>query len=154
MDEPVSLQKVVEELEALMQGCTAYLDRRTGELYTVTDEEAALVDNEVDADDLPDWQREMLPKIREVIESEDWLELPTSFDIHEWEIMDSFSRSIEDADVRDELLNAIRGSGAFRFFRHTIHQLGIEKSWYQFKKKTLERIAADWLDENEIPYRP
>jgi hypothetical protein len=48
-----------------------------------------------------------------------WLETD-KFDIHGWEIMDSFSRSIEDADVRDELLYPIRGVGRVSVFRHTI----------------------------------
>jgi len=153
MQEPVLLREVVEQLEALMQGWTAYIDRRTGEIYSVSEEAARLLEDEPDDDDLPEWQREMMPKTREVLESEDWLELPSRFDIHEWAIMEAFSRSIEEPDVRDELLHAIRGSGAFRHFKAVIHRLGIHKNWDQYKTKALERIAADWLDENGIAFR-
>ena len=153
MQEPVSLRQLFEELEALMEGWTAYIHRTTGELYTVLDEDAALVEDEFDVTDLPEWQQEMLPKIREVLESDNWLELPTKFDIHEWEIMDSFSRSFEDPVVRDELVDAVRGAGAFRYFRDTVFRWGIQERWYEFKKQVIEQIAIDWLDENGIPYQ-
>lgn len=153
MQTPVSLREVVEKLETLMDSSTAYIDRRTGELYSLSEEDAAMLDDDLEADDLPEWAREMLPKIREVLESEDWLELPSKFDIHEWAIMDSFSHSIEEPDLRDELLNAIRGSGAFRHFKAAIYRWGIQEHWYQYKRNALERIAADWLDENGIAYR-
>lgn len=153
MQEPVLLRDVVDELEGLMEGCTAYINRRTGEIYSVSEDDTRLLEDEDDDDDLPEWQREIMPKIRDVLESEDWLELPSRFDIHEWAIMEAFSRSMEDSDVRDELLSAIRGSGAFRHFKASIHRLGIHKNWDQYKTKALEQIAADWLDENGIAYR-
>ena len=30
--------------------------------------------------------------------------------------------------------------------------MGVEKAWYEFKQSELERIAIEWLEENEIPY--
>ena len=153
MQEPVSLREFIQELEALMEGWTAYVHRSTGELYSVSDEDAALVDQELDEADLPKWRQEMLPKIRDVLESGNWLELPTKFDIHEWEIMESFSRSIENPAVREQLLNAIHGPGAFRNFRDTLDRCGVRERWFEFKTQAIERIAADWLDAEGIPYR-
>ena len=149
---PVFLRSVVNELEALMDECTAYLNRETAELYTVRDEEAAAVEGALDPDDLPDWLLDELPTIREILESEIWLGLPTTFDIHEWSIMNDFACSIDDLDVRDELLRAIRGRGAFRYFKDSIHRLGIQQDWYDFRTAAFERIAADWLDEHGVPY--
>ena len=102
----VSLRSVVDELEALMDGCTAYLNRETGDLYALQDEEAGLIEDGANLEDLPEWQRDEVPRVREVLESEDWLPLPTRFDIHEWAIMDEFARSIDDSDLRDDLLDA------------------------------------------------
>jgi len=148
----VSLRRVVDELEALMDGCTAYLNRETGDLYALQDEEAGLVEDGAKLEDLPEWQRDEVPMIREVLESEDWLPLPTSFDIHEWAIMDEFARSIDDCDLRDELLDAIRGTGAFRSFRGAIHRRGIHESWYSYRTAALGQIAVDWVDEHGISY--
>jgi uncharacterized protein UPF0158 len=148
----VSLRKLADELNDLMEGSTAYLNRQTGEIFTVSDEEVELADEE-DDDLLPDWQRELMQKGREVVESEDWLALPTKFDIHEWAIMEEFSRSVEDRQLQDELLSAIQGRGAFRHFRETVSQYGIENLWYAYKAGALEQIATDWLDEHGIAYR-
>jgi len=148
----VPLRKVVDEIEALMDESTAYLNRKTGELYTLHEEEALLDEDDADLEDLPEWQRSEIPVIRDVLESEDWLPLPTKFDIHEWAIMDEFSRSMDDPELRDELQDAIRGAGAFRHFKSTIHRLGIHELWYRYRTSALERIAMDWLEEHEIAY--
>jgi len=148
----VSLRSVVDELEAQMDGCTAFLNRETGDLCTIGEEEARLAEDGADLDGLPDWQRDQVSQACEVLDSEDWLPLPSSFDVHEWAIMDEFSRAIDDPDLSDELLDAIRGTGAFRCFRDALHRNGIQESWYGFKAAALAEIAADWLDGHGIPY--
>jgi hypothetical protein len=74
MTVPVKLSEVVDEMDVLMDGGTAYLDRRTGELYTLMHDDAALLEDadDIDPEDFPSWQRDELPKMREVLESEDW----------------------------------------------------------------------------------
>ena len=148
----VSLREVVDELEALVDESAAYLNRETGEVYSVRDEDAGVVEDGLDTDDLPEWLSDEMPKVREVLESEDWLPLPTRFDIHEWVIMDGFARSVDDADVRDELLAAIRGRGAFRCFRDAVHRRGIHEDWYRYKSAALGRIVVDWLEEHDVVY--
>ncbi|MCX6372158.1 MAG: UPF0158 family protein [Actinobacteria bacterium] len=148
----VSLRRVVEELEAQTDSITAYLNRETGDLYTIQEEEAGLAEDGADLENLPDWQRDEVAEIREVLESEDWLPLPTSFDIHEWAIMDEFSRSIDDPDLRGELQNAIRGAGAFRCFKDSLRRRGIHESWYSYRTAAFGQIAAEWLDGHGISY--
>ncbi|MDZ4180023.1 MAG: UPF0158 family protein [Coriobacteriia bacterium] len=150
----VSLRRVVEELDALTDETSAYLNRETGELYSLGDEEAGLVEDGIDPAELPEWLIDEVPRIREVLGSTDWLALPTRFDIHEWAIMDGFARSIDDADVRDELLTAIRDKGAFRWFKDAVHRHGIHQDWYDHRAAALGRIAMDWLDEHGVDYAP
>jgi hypothetical protein len=75
------------------------------------------------------------------------------FRIHEWSIMNEFAEAQHSKQVRQELLEAIHGAGAFRMFRSTIRRLGIEKSWYRFHEEALAEIARDWLEAHELPYR-
>jgi hypothetical protein len=65
----IPLRKVVEAMELLGDDCLSYLDPDTGEIITVTEEERRLAEDE-SLDDVPEWQREMLPKIRAVLESD------------------------------------------------------------------------------------
>lgn len=67
---PVLLRRVVNEIEALMDECTAHLNRDTAELYTVRGEEAAAAEGALDPHDLPDRLVEELPTIREILESD------------------------------------------------------------------------------------
>jgi len=94
----------------------------------------------------------MMPKIRAALESDRFLELPDRFDIHEWSIMERFSRAQNIEQIRGELLNAVHGAGAFRAFRSAIRRLGLEQSWYQFRDEALAEIARSWLEEHKLQY--
>lgn len=147
----VSLKKVVDEIDMLFNDAwTAYLNRRTGETYTVTEEGAAAVDDP-DGPDAEDWQAEV-PKILEVMESDDWIALPSKFDLHEYGIMKRFCLELDDEAKREELLNAIAGRGAFRFFKSVIYRHGIQQQWYDYRDKEIERFVADWLEAQGIAY--
>jgi Uncharacterised protein family (UPF0158) len=151
----VKLKDVVDELEMVSDESTAYLNKRTGELYTLTlDELSAAEEDEEDddPDDDPEWLREATVKAKEVTGSDEWLELPSKFDIHEYNIMEEFCRSVEDPEISERLLRQIRGSGAFRRFRDALDLLDIKEAWYDFRNDALERIAVDWLEENQIAY--
>jgi len=101
MSVKVSLQAVVDELDVLMEGCVAYLNAKTGELISLSEDDRMLAEEEVDPEeDIPKWQQEALPKIREVLESEDYIELPSKFDIHEYAIMENFCYSINEPRLR------------------------------------------------------
>ena len=157
----ISIREIAEEIDMLSDGWSAYLNRRTGELYSFTsedgcggfpdDEDADLED--ADLQHLPDWQQEAILKRREISESDDWVPLPGKFHVHEWSIMNDFSHSIADDDVREQLLRAIHGTGAFRYFKDLVFQHGIRDQWHQFKLQALERIAADWLDARGVAIR-
>lgn len=150
---PVSLNAVVQELEILTEQSVAYINRRTGELWTLSDEDIAMAEEEdVEEDELPSWQAEMLPKTREVLGSDDWVRLPSKFDIHEWEIMRRFGDSLADAECAQKIGRAIHGRGAFRMFRSTVETLGLRDEWFEFRNRALLEIAREALDELAIPY--
>ncbi len=150
----ISLRVVAEELDALMEGFGAYLNRETGEVSVISIDDIRQLDGVDDLSefDLPAWHIENLAHALEVLESYDWVRLPSTIDIHEWSIMEDFSISQDDSALRDELLGAIRGPGAFRLFKDIIHRRGIRDHWHEFKLKALEQLAADCLESHGIHY--
>jgi hypothetical protein len=132
---------------------TAYINRRTGELVTATDEDESAIEDETSDDDLPKWQAEHLLRVREALASEDFLPLPSKFDINEYSIMERFCRQVTNAKARASLLQAIQGSGAFRRFRALAQKCGLIDEWHAFRDSALEEFAADWLDVNGIGYK-
>lgn len=148
----ISLRQVVDAIDVPSEDCVSYLDPDTGEIILVSEEERQLAEEE-SLDDVPDWMAEMLPKVRAALEGDRFLQLPDKFDIHEWSIMEEFSRAQTRRPIQQELLDAIHGAGAFRAFRSAIRHHGVEQSWYQFREKALEEIARQWLEENKLPYK-
>ena len=149
----VSLRDVIEEMELSSDEATAYINRKTGELFTLTDEELAFAENPDEAAEAAQWQKDLLPKAREVIASGDFIPLPGKFEIHDWSTMERFARSLTDAAVSDELDAALHGRGAFRRFKDAVHKLGIADEWYRFREAALEEIAVEFLEAHGIAYQ-
>ena len=156
MSLPVSLDEVVGELQAQMNETTVYLHEETGDLIMVHDRQVrkaeSLAEGEIDPEDLPEWQRDVLPKVLEAVHEPEWLPLPSQSEIHDYEIMEAYCHSVEDDDQREQLLRAIRGRGAFRYFRDTADRLGLTEDWYAYRDEAYEDIAVEWLEAHDIPY--
>lgn len=148
----VKLRDVVDGLEMQADEMTAYLNKRTGELVPTTSEDLSAAEEEEDLDDYPEWQRESILKAKEILASEDWIALPSKFEMDEYSMMEDFCRSIADPKLSDRLLNTIRGSGAFSRFRGGLEAMDLRQEWYDFRASELEKIAVGWLEENEIEY--
>jgi hypothetical protein len=130
----------------------AYLNKVTGELVTISNEEISAIENDDDWNDYPEWQQESLATTQKVLNSPDYLPLPSKFDIHEYAIMERFCYSIEDPELNNEMVYQIRRSGAFRRFKDAIRRHGIEDEWYAYRDQAFEEMAIDWLESNGIPY--
>jgi hypothetical protein len=143
---------IVDAIESQMDQSNAYLDPETGEIVLVTEDERVLVEEGASDENLPQWQREAMPKIREALESDRFLALPDRFEVHEWEIMQRFSQEQND-QARKVLLGAIHGSGAFRHFRSAVERLGLLNVWYRYREEAIQQIARDWMDEHKLAYK-
>ena len=79
--------------------------------------------------------------------------LPGKFEIHELSIMREFCGSVDNGEHSDQLLEAIYGSEAFRFFHSTLNRLGLRDAWHRFKDNAIEQIAIRWLDAHDISWK-
>jgi hypothetical protein len=148
----LSLRDIVDAIESQSNEGAAYLNPETGEIVQVSEDELVLVEEGAADEDLPQWQREAMPKIREALESDRFLVLPDRFEVHEWAIMERFAQE-QDQRIRNVLLGAVHGSGAFRHFRGAVERLGLLQSWYRYREEAIEQIARDWLEEHKLAYK-
>ena len=74
---------------------------------------------------------------------------PRKFEVHEWAIMQDFSRSVESDRISEDLLRAIDGAGAFRNFKETLRRHRIESDWFAFRREALRQIALNWCEEKQ-----
>ena len=54
--------------------------------------------------------------------------------------------------LREELLQGISGTGAFRRFREICHQRDLTAAWFRFRDHAMAALARSWLEENGIAY--
>lgn len=150
----VSLREFVDALETRSDEVEFFLNTKSGEILSVTSEDRLLVDAYEEDDtpaDLVGWQREALEQSRAILDSPDWVKLPDGGEINDWMIMEAFCIA-QEADARDELLNAINGRGAFRMFRDVIHRRGLRDAWFAARRGKLEQIAREWLQARDLPF--
>ena len=152
MPPPVKLKDILEGLEFQSDEGSSYLNTTTGEVVYITQEDIWAVEQNKPVENFPAWQQGMIRTAKNILETNHYLPLPTKFDIHEYRIMERFCHSVEDDDMRDDLCNAIRGRGAFRYFKGRIHAYGIADEWYRYRDEALKEIAIAWCEENGIHY--
>lgn len=112
----------------------------------------SLLEGEIEKEDLPEWQQDLLLKVHEAVHAPEWLALPSQREIHDYEIMETFCYAVDNDDHREQLLRAIRGRGAFRYFRDTADRLGLTEDWYAYRDQAYEDIAIEWLEAHDVSY--
>jgi hypothetical protein len=153
MSIPVKLKDIIDEMEIQSDIHSFYLNKKTGEIVMVSDEHFSAAEDEEDISHYSDWEQEAIQVAIDVLESEeDYISLPSQFDIHEYEIMEKFCLSLDDENLRDKMCSSIKGRGAFRRFKDNSFKYGIEQNWFQYRREAFKRLAIDWCEENNIPY--
>jgi hypothetical protein len=139
LSKPVRLSSLVGDMQMLPQEVEALFDRETGEVVFIG----------------PDMDDE--DGMAEIIEADKdgrFVPLPDPLEIHNWSIMERFALEAGDPEVGADLLDAIRGPGAFRMFRRTVERLGLLNDWYKFRDGVYREIAAEWCREHNIEIAP
>lgn len=152
----VELDVIIEALEMADDSISSYLEVETGEVHSITEEEFDLAkDPQTAIEDLPNWQREAVTLARSIQKQEGkrYMALPDKFDVHEWAMMDRFSMTLRDAQMRNDFHGGIRGAGAFRLFKHLLTEYDLWDAWNRFKQVELRQMAIEWCKENGITYR-
>ena len=154
MAEKVELKKLVEGMEIQTDESASFLNKDSGEVVTVTDEEFRAAEEEEPAEDMPDWMEEAVAIAKDVLTSDSYLGLPSKHDVHEYQIMERFCRSQREDEIREKLYRGIEGRGAFRRFKDLIHEHDIAEDWYRYRYRdeALKEIATDWCEAHGVEY--
>ena len=153
MTNRVKLNEIIEGLEFQSDERHSFLEKRTGEVVSITDEEMQAAEDDESIEDFTDWQRDLVRIAKEITdETGDYIALPTKFDINEYSIMEEFCLSLNDVEMRETFSNLIKGSGAFGRFKDAIHEYDIADDWYKYHEDALKEIAIEWCRENGIEF--
>ena len=132
----VKLSEIINAIEMMNEYSECFLDMETGEIEWI--------------DDMTMTQKEK-DEICDRLDEHGFYRLPTSYDIHEYDIMESFVDTLS-GPAYEKLARAIQGRGAFRRFKDTVYDLRIDQKWYDYQAKAYKRIATRWCEENDIEY--
>lgn len=81
---------------------------------------------------------------------EDYIALPTQYEINEYSMMNEFACSYQNAEISGALRNCLCGKGAFRRFKDKVFYLGIRDEWFEFRAKEYRKVAEKWCSDNEL----
>ena len=136
----VSLKDVIDGMSYQTDTFSCYIDLDAGEVHGLLLDEQAY-----DHDHL----RGIYEESRSAYESCRSLMLPSPQEIDDYKIMSTFVETRE-GKVRDKLLRAIEGRGAFKRFKSEVSRMGVESEWCAFREEAYRDIARDFLEENGI----
>src|ERR1019366_3180843 len=150
----VQLKDIVDALEMQFDEHLSYLDLDSGKVETVSKDllSEAEESGADDALDLPDCETPEWEIAKRIVSTDRFKSLPTKYDVREWEIMRDFADTVESGKISEELLRAIHGAGAFRYFKDTLRRRGIEKQWFEFRDEALKTIARDWCEDQGVAW--
>ena len=132
----VKLSTIIDAFEMMDQYSEFFLDKETGEIEWVSD--MVMTQDEQE-------------EIYDRLDKHGFYRLPTSFDIHDYGIMESFVNTLS-GSAYEKLSRAIQGRGAFRRFKDSVIHLGIDQRWYDYRMEAYKRKAAEWCKDNGIEY--
>jgi len=153
MNATAKLSELLGSIEFESEDLAVYYDRQTGRIVMV---ERSLLDGveEESVDKLPDWQKGDIEIARAIFADTTgrFVDPPDKFDFHEYRQMERFIGTVENARDAEELWRAIKGKGAFRYFKDTASRLGLLEQWYQYRDAAVRKFVIAWAEANEVPF--
>jgi hypothetical protein len=155
MNTPAKISDLTDALEVDMPTHITYFDRHAGQLVSVDRDVMSGVE-EADEERLgrvPDWQKEEVEIARAILDDsgDRFIDAPDRFDFNEYKYMESFIETAQDPSDAEELGRAIRGKGAFRYFKDTAERLGLLEQWFRYRDEAMKEFIIAWAEANSVP---
>ena len=148
MNATIKLEELVEALDACGEMSELFVNRRSGELVLLGEEEIMAAEGGDDPDNFPEWQREAIDKANEVLDSDDYVEMNAAHDVDSYDLMRDFCNSVDDHAISELLGSAIRGRGAFLRFSQCVEKHHLLEQWHAFRQAAYRKVAAAWCAEH------
>lgn len=133
----VDMEAIVDAMDMGDAPFTSFFNTRDGKVTEVMSDSALDFDHEDEED---------ANAAAEIYEDPDWVEIPLVEGRDDYRLMERFTASIDEEDIRDMLQLALCGRGAFSRFKDVIHRYpDIQARWYATRKRALVEQATEWL---------
>ena len=146
---PAKLSELIEALEFDFEEISAFVDLENGCVVMVQRSVLSDVEegDEEALSDVPDWQKDEVEIARAIVGDlgKRFVSPPDKFEFHEYRQMEQFIGTLRNAGAADQLSQAIRGKGAFRYFKDTADRLGLLNRWFQYRNDAVKEFVVEWL---------
>jgi hypothetical protein len=102
------------------------------------------------ADGIPDWQKQCLLEADRVEAASGGIVPIDPGPYADYRDVERFISTVDDPDLRERLWRAIKGRGAFRYFRDVLADYTNVQDEYAFRDAQIERRLHRWLETNGI----
>ncbi len=129
------------------------LDQLYSDYYEDESNEEVLFDSELDTSaELPEEVFDELETAISVVpEADRYLRIPERDSSEAFECMKVFTNTVADSTLRPELLDSLKGTGAFRKFKNALIDFPKErKEWNRYNAKRMRAVVKEWLEDNGI----
>jgi hypothetical protein len=146
----VDLKELVSEMEMGDNlELSGYLDTETGEIISMPDNVMRAVEDGDEAiADLADWEEDIAETAEKILSDEKnrFLLIPKRESREGYELMAAFAETVTSKGLREKVVIALDGKGAFRRFRNVLsHHPDELDRWYAFKDENMREEAVQWL---------
>ncbi len=152
---PVKLSDLIEALEFDSDEYGSHVDLQEGRVVRLPNSLLSATEegDEEALDNLADWEKEEVEIAKAIIadSGERFVDAPDKFDFHEYRQMEHFIGTVEDTEAAEQLWRAIKGKGAFRYFKDTASRLGLLPQWYQYRDAAMKQFVLDWATAHSVP---
>lgn len=158
------VQKAMEDTER--DAFDYFLDRETGDVIILSEEiiskARSLLDEIIEDDmadyeemvfdkeyDIPDWMEDEVELALDIFlyERDRYVRVPERNQAHCFKAMREFAEQVNESSLKEELLEALDGKGAFRRFKDALEPYPKErKQWYGFNAKMVKKEIKEWVE--------
>lgn len=152
MNATAKLTELMDSLEMQSEEWIYRYDRQTGKVEMVERSTYSAIE-EGDEDGLDPADEEVV-LARAMVEDDGgrFIAPPDAFEFHEYRQMERFIGTVENESVADELWRAIKGKGAFRYFKDIAARHDLLDAWYRFRDEQAKQFVIDWAEFNQVPF--
>lgn len=173
----MSLADLELAFEDTPSGASSYLDLKTGQVITLTDDirreldelyaevfpngenaeaDPAALEAALEQRRLPEWMRQAIREA-DLVEAgfgTRYIRVPEADSREAYRDMEAFIETVTDARLQSRLWDSIRGQGPFRRFKAALATRDREREqWYAFRDARLRQRILEWLDSEGIEPR-
>ncbi len=155
----LDLENIINAMEnqSYLNEIYSYLDTQTGEVLSAGADIFRMIEDDAtdEMKDLPDWQQDEIEIAKKILQDENdrYIEIPKHESFESYRHMEIFVEIINETELKEKLLIALDGKGAFRRFKNVLeHYPEQREQWFKFKHELMVNEVSRWLEAFDISF--